>query len=152
MKNFLKERYIRLLIWVGYSFRMWKSILSSKKFLSKKDLTSEFLYLVESCYYTGLDEEYLKVSVKNRICGSILLMLNKNNGEVVYTSNPESLKKLIENCFSIKINKNDYGYYLEGFKNEDLKLLWKIDVPKEYKRLLELFSICLKLSKKDQGD
>lgn len=144
MKNLLRELYIRILIKIGYLLGLWGNISSAKKFLKNKNVKSEYLYLKETCYYTELDEKYLKISVKNRVCGSIFNILEKNNYNYYYTSDPEKIKQMIEDCFNIKINTTNIGYsYTNTNNGKKSDSFWYMDSQKEYKRLMELLSVCI---------
>lgn len=150
LRKLIRKKSVSFLVWIGYSLGLWKSITSSKKYLKKKDLMSEFMYLYEVCYLTCLNKDYLKKSVKNRICGSILILIERFGGEVFITSKEEELKKLIENTFSVKIEKNDSGYYLDN-NGIVMKSFWSLDLPKDFKRDLELLFISIELSN-NQGN
>lgn len=144
MKKMIRKLYIRFFIWIGYEIGLWRNVIISKRSLSSKDLMSEFLYLTEACYYTNLDRDYLKVSVRNRAIASILLMIEKHgNKSRLLARKPEELKELIEKEMNIGIEQTELGYKLKG---EQSTSFWLWDCPKEYKRLMELFSICLKVS------
>ena len=134
MKKKFREYFIRFMIWIGYEIGLWRNLSISKDSLKKKNLMSEFLYLTEACYYTDLDRDYLRISVKNRIIASILLLCKSKS----LTRKPEELKKLIEKSFNIEIEETEVGY-----KQDNNISFWDLNCPKEYKRLMELFSICL---------
>ena len=148
MKKFVKREVIRLLIWVGYKWGLWKNISNSKKCLANRDLTEEYIKLAEVCYYTDLDRDYLKVSVKNRAAASILLLIKEAGANnTMPTSKPEELKEMIEQTFNTKIEEEENGYRAEG---TNMISFWRVNCPKEYKRLMELFSIVLILKGKNQ--
>lgn len=134
MKKKIREYFIRFMIWIGYEIGLWRNLSISKDSLKKKNLMSEFLYLTEACYYTDLDRDYLRISVKNRIIASILLLCKSKS----LTRKPEELKELIEKSFNIEIEETEVGY-----KQDNNMSFWDLNCPKEYKRLMELLSICL---------
>lgn len=134
MKKKFREYFIRFMIWIGYEIGLWRNVSISRDSLKKKNLMSEFLYLTEACYYTNLDRDYLRVSVKNRIIASILLLCKSKS----LVRKPEELKELIEKSFNIEVKETEVGY-----KQDNNISFWNLNCPKEYKRLMELFSICL---------
>lgn len=149
MKKKFRELTIRFLVWIGWVAGLWKNLLNSKKALENKDIKTEFIYLIEVCYFTGLDKEYLRLSVKNRIIASILLILRRCSKKpefIKITKDPEILKEAIEKCLDIKIEITELGYRC-GLLSQPI---WILEMPKEEKRCLELLDICL--AKTNQGE
>lgn len=141
IKRKIREIYIRFLIWIGYKAGLWTSIIDSQRALKEKNLASELRYLIEACYYTHLDREYLKVSVNNRIIASILLNLKESNdpSEVELLRTPEELKTQISKLLKIDIQETELGYRVNG----QSYTFWSINCPKKQKRLLCLLAVCL---------
>lgn len=133
---------IRLIIWIEYSIGLWRNISSTRKILKRRDLVREYENLAEICYLTNLDKEYLKVSVTMRAKTGIMLLI----GSKIPTSRVEFLKEEVEFYYKVNIIEREEGYRIEGIK--DIPSFWFLNCPRNYKRLMELFAICLKLDEK----
>lgn len=141
-KNYFKKQMIRLIVWIGYSIGLWRNISSTKKILRKRDLAMEYENLAKICQLTDLDREYLRISVSMRARTGIMLLI----GSRIPTSRIEFLKEEVESYYKVDIIEREEGYRIEGIK--DIPSYWFLSCPRNYKRLMELFAICLKLEEK----
>lgn len=143
MKKFIIKLKISILLWLEEILGIYRDVSTASRFYEKKNLYSELDNIIFGINYCNSIKREKLISTK--LSGLIISGLKLANYNKVYvTRNNEELKKQIENCFLIDLEKNELGYKY----NNITKSIWSIEVKNDIKEKIILALITLDELKK----
>ena len=158
MKNILRTLRIqssacidRFIILSGYKIGCWRSVSQQLKVIDEYtdlDLEKEVELLKNICDETELDTDYLKNAVKIRLSAAVIRYLMNagyDRKDVMISSNPDTLKKMIEEWAKISIDETSCGFNFNGKSG----CYWNTPCDLPMKKRFQLFAIIRFLKNRD---